>query len=190
MRSWDSRSHCGDCSWRTSETRSSWPGPPQSAWSPCSPCWSHDTCEISSTAKNQYRKLETNIPRNGIARPQSQFPHSCVYSIWAIYIFPRWICLFCCRIYVDRSWEYINAHRDMNVEIGTEAAPLPRKGIQKRDFRCSAGYKVQYKGSLFLAWSLLNFQKKGKLFPEYFYSMRCINIDPYNEYPWFSRRLT
>jgi hypothetical protein len=26
----------------------------------------------------QYRKFETNIPRKGIARPQSQFPHSCV----------------------------------------------------------------------------------------------------------------
>ncbi len=32
----------------------------------------------SYTAKNQYRKLETNHPRKGIARPQSQFPHSCV----------------------------------------------------------------------------------------------------------------
>ena len=30
------------------------------------------------TAKKQYRKFETNIPRKGIARPQSQFPHLCV----------------------------------------------------------------------------------------------------------------
>ncbi len=30
------------------------------------------------TAKNQYQKLETNIPRKGIAQPKSQFPHSCV----------------------------------------------------------------------------------------------------------------
>ncbi len=29
-------------------------------------------------AKTQYRKFETNIPRKGIVRPQSQFPHSCV----------------------------------------------------------------------------------------------------------------
>ena len=29
------------------------------------------------TAK-QHRKFETNIPRKGIARPQPQFPHSCV----------------------------------------------------------------------------------------------------------------
>jgi hypothetical protein len=24
------------------------------------------------------------------------------------YIFPRWVCLFCWRKYVDRTWEYIN----------------------------------------------------------------------------------
>jgi hypothetical protein len=33
---------------------------------------------VPYTAKKQYRTLETNIPRKGIARPQSQFPHSCV----------------------------------------------------------------------------------------------------------------
>ncbi len=32
------------------------------------------------TAKTQYRKFETNIPRKGIARPQSQFPHSYVWE--------------------------------------------------------------------------------------------------------------
>jgi hypothetical protein len=29
------------------------------------------------TAKAQYQKFEINIPRKGIARRQSQFPHSC-----------------------------------------------------------------------------------------------------------------
>jgi hypothetical protein len=32
----------------------------------------------SCTAKTQFRKFETNIPREGIARAQSQFPHSYV----------------------------------------------------------------------------------------------------------------
>jgi hypothetical protein len=30
------------------------------------------------TAKTKYRNFETNIPRKGIARTQSPFPHSCV----------------------------------------------------------------------------------------------------------------
>ncbi len=30
---------------------------------------------IQYTAKNQYRKSETNIPKKGIARPQPQFPN-------------------------------------------------------------------------------------------------------------------
>jgi hypothetical protein len=42
----------------------------------------HHTPKIGPayTARNQYRKFETNIPRKGIARPPSQFPHSCVWE--------------------------------------------------------------------------------------------------------------
>ncbi len=36
--------------------------------------------------------------------------------LWAIYILPRSICLFFCRKYVDRSWEYIN--RSKTQEFG------------------------------------------------------------------------
>ncbi len=32
-------------------------------------------------------------------------PISTFMCLWAIYIFPRSICLFCCRKYVDRFWE-------------------------------------------------------------------------------------
>ncbi len=32
------------------------------------------------SAKTQYRKFETNIPRKGTAQPQSQFTHSFVYE--------------------------------------------------------------------------------------------------------------
>ncbi len=58
------------------------------------------------TAKDQFRKLETNVPRKGIARPQSQFPLSCVCERF-MYIFLQSICLFCRRKFVDRSKKYI-----------------------------------------------------------------------------------
>ncbi len=41
---------------------------------------------LHCTAKNQYRKFETNILRKGIARPQSQFPHSCVCEQFILWI--------------------------------------------------------------------------------------------------------
>ncbi len=46
----------------------------------------HSVCHLSlCTANTQYRKFETNIPRKGIARPQSQFPHIHV-SVSGLYI--------------------------------------------------------------------------------------------------------
>ncbi len=40
--------------------------------------------EAGCTAKTQYRKFETHIPRKGITWPQSQFPHSymCVSDLY------------------------------------------------------------------------------------------------------------
>ncbi len=87
------------------------------------------------TAKNQYQKLETNIPRKGIARPQStMFTFMC---LWAIYIFPRSICPFCCRKYVDRSWEYINRSQTHECGNWDWGRAIPRKGIHKCHFPCS-----------------------------------------------------
>ncbi len=54
-------------------------------------------------------------------------PISTFMCLGANYIFPRWVCLFCWRKYVDRSWEYIIPQRHMNVEIGAEAAHFPEK---------------------------------------------------------------
>ncbi len=57
------------------------------------------------TAKNQCRKFETNNPRKGIARPQSQF-HIHV-SVSVIY-FHDWSAYSAAGKYVDGSWEYVN----------------------------------------------------------------------------------
>ncbi len=81
--------------------------------------WSY----VTLTAKKQYRKFETNIPRKGMVWPQSQFPHSCacermIYSQDRSTYFPA-------AESADRLWEYIIAHRHMNVEIGLHvAAPI------------------------------------------------------------------
>jgi hypothetical protein len=84
--------------------------------------WTLVMCRAHSalyTAKTQYRKFETKIPRKGIAWPLSQCPHSCVcepfinsqdrsaYSV--------------AGKYVDWSWEYINGSQTHECGIGTEA---------------------------------------------------------------------
>ncbi len=64
-------------------------------------------------------------------------PISTFMCLWANYIFPRWVCLFCWRKYVDRSWEYIN--RSQTHECGNWGwgRAIPRKGIYKRNCLCS-----------------------------------------------------
>ncbi len=60
-------------------------------------------------------------------------PISTLMCLWASYIFPRWVCLFCWRKYVDWSWKYINrsqTHECGNWGWGRE---IPRKGIYKRN---------------------------------------------------------
>ncbi len=52
--------------------------------------------DTQAYAMTQCRKFKTNISKNGIAWPKSQFPHPCVCERF-ICIFPRSFCLFCCR---------------------------------------------------------------------------------------------
>ena len=50
-------------------------------------------------------------------------------SVCDLYIFPRSVCLFCLRKYVDQSWDYIN--RSQTHECGNWGwgRAIPRKGI-------------------------------------------------------------
>ncbi len=64
------------------------------------------------TAKTQYRKFETNILRKGIARPKSQFPHTCVCETEASQF------LF---------WEYINGIFVAVYVLNTTTQPFPAR---------------------------------------------------------------
>jgi hypothetical protein len=57
------------------------------------------------------------------------------------YIFSWSICLFCCRIYVDPSWEYISRSQTHECGNWDWGRAIPRKGMHKWDFRCSARFE-------------------------------------------------
>ncbi len=64
-------------------------------------------------------------------------PISTFMCLWANYIFPRWVCLFCWRKYVYRSWEYINCSQTHECGNWGWGRAIPRNGIYKRNCRCS-----------------------------------------------------
>ncbi len=80
---------------------------------------------VRHTLKNQYWKFETNNPRKGTARPQFQFPHSCVCERF-IYSHNRSAYSAAGSMWTDPS-NILIAHRQKNVETGTEAEQFPEK---------------------------------------------------------------
>ncbi len=63
-------------------------------------------------------------------------PISTFMRLWAIYIFPRSVFLFCWRKYVDPSWDYINRSETHECWNWGWGRAISRKGIHKWDFRC------------------------------------------------------
>ncbi len=89
------------------------------------------------TAKTQYQKFETNIPRKGIARPQSQYPQSCVSQRF-IYSHD-WSAYSATGKYVDRSWKSKNRSQTFEYGNWDWGRAISFLGIHKWDFRCSVG---------------------------------------------------
>ncbi len=91
---------------------------------------------LQYTAKTQYRKFKTNVPRKGTARPQSQFLHSCFCKRF-IYYHDR-SAYSAAGKNVDRSWEYINPSQTLEYGNGDWGRAVPFLGIHKSEFLCSA----------------------------------------------------
>jgi hypothetical protein len=91
------------------------------------------TCPGLVISMAVYANCKDNMPKiwNKYSQKRNigvSVPISTFMCQWANYIFPRWVCLFWWRKYVDRSWEYINrSQTHMNVEIGVKAAQFPEK---------------------------------------------------------------
>ncbi len=122
------------CPW----CRSSPPSPPRtsgrtaSSWSACS--------TASRLWKDKMPKIWNKYSQN--RNIGASVPISTLMCLWANYIFPRWVCLFCWRKYVDRSWEHINRSQTHECGIWGWGRAIPRKGIYKRSCRCSAQVRL------------------------------------------------
>ncbi len=87
------------------------------------------------TAKTQYQKFWTNIPRKGIARPRSQFPHLCACERFKIPTIGLPIRMK--EIFGPTLGKYINRSQTHECGILDWGRTIPFLGIHKWDFRCS-----------------------------------------------------
>ncbi len=90
---------------------------------------------LCSTEKTQYRKFEANVPRKGIARPQSNLPNSRVCERF-IYSHNR-SAYSAAGKYVGWSWEYINRSQIHECGHWDWGCAIPFLGTHKWDFRCT-----------------------------------------------------
>ncbi len=84
------------------------------------------------TAKKHYRKFETNIPRKGIARPKSQFPHSCICERF-LYSHDQSAYSAAGNMLTDSGNTYINHSQTLECGKWDWGRAISRKGIHKWD---------------------------------------------------------
>ncbi len=103
------------------------------------------------------RKSHLCILRKWIARPQSQFPHSCVCEQFTVYMYSQTgsVCLFCCRkIYRPILWIYKSLTDTWMWKLGLRRRKNRFQGIDSSSL-CSLESGTT---TLFLQYSVPNSQ--------------------------------
>ncbi len=94
-----------------------------------------------------YMHCKDTIPRirNNYSQKRNYAASVPIYTfmcLWAIYIFPRSVCLFCCKKICGLILGIYITHRHMNGEIGTEAAQfLSWEHINGLSLQCNIAYE-------------------------------------------------
>ncbi len=108
--------------------------------------WAFSTVLLLSSKFTLQRQNAENLKQ---IFPEKEYrglsPISTFMCLWANYIFQRWVCLFCWRKYVDWSWEYINRSKTHECGNWGWGRAIPRKGIYKRNCRCSVMMYIHYR---------------------------------------------
>jgi hypothetical protein len=105
-----------------------------------SPCSEVDEIEGVTHCKGPIQKIRKTYSQKRNCAPQSQFLHSCVCELF-IYSHDR-SAYSAAGKYVDRSWVYINRLQTHECGNWVWGRAIPRKGIHKCDFCCSADSTV------------------------------------------------
>ncbi len=95
------------------------------------------------TAKTQNRKFETNIPRKGIAWPQSLQSLFHIHVSWSDLSHHR-AAYSAAGKYMDRSWKYKNRSQTHECGNWDGGHTIPFLGTHKWDYRCSVGLELHY----------------------------------------------
>ncbi len=88
----------------------------------------------------------------------ASFLVSALMYLWAIYIFRRSVCLFCCIAFADRSWEYINRSQTVECRNWERGRPVSFLGIFVSNFRNSAFALHIYKAGTTLGLFIFQIQ--------------------------------
>jgi hypothetical protein len=108
--------------------------------------------------KKCIRQQRTNTENSKQIFPEEELrghsPYFHIHMSVSDFYIPSIVCLFCCRKYVDWSWEYINCTQEYECGNWDWGRAIPRKGIHKWNF-----VAVHYEQGMLKPWSVFTARK-------------------------------